>query len=271
LIKEIIIVLLILMAASAVIIGYSYSIVSNGPIQPLGRLSFVKIANPDMYPGHTHANLLGQYAAEQGSQCILICHFAGSSNYRSFPQDVNNSTSYKNGSVYIIEVAFIDTKGSGSSTLNQVNYLDSLKVALFGVPDGRYKYMSDGVVYNSYDQTMDYVNALAKENGQNGPLPMVWHGTVRRDNPILDPGCGFPLYFQILTKTYGLIPAYTYMIYGLIFPYFNSPYTHYELSNYADLQKLYNSGNLNLDKSNVTSNVDKYYKKLSKENLTNYD
>jgi hypothetical protein len=115
------------------------------------------------------------------------------------------------------------------------------------------------------------VNALAKENGQTGPLPMVWHGTVRRDNPILDPGCGFPLYFQILTKTYGLIPAYTYMIYGSLFPYFNSPYTHYELSNYADLQKLYNSGNLNLDKSNVTSNVDKYYKKLSKENLTNYD
>ena len=42
----------------AVILGYSYVTVSNGPIEPLGRLAFVKIANPDMYPGHPHANLL---------------------------------------------------------------------------------------------------------------------------------------------------------------------------------------------------------------------
>ena len=270
LIKKILIVLIILISFSAVIIGYSYSIVSNGPINPLGRLSFVKIENPDMYPGHTHANLLAKYAAERGSQCAIVLHFAGSSNYRSFPTEVNNSNG-TNQSVYIIEVAFLDTQGSGSASMGQVNYLDSLKVALFGVPDKRYKYMSDGKVYNTYSEMMAHVYALAKEHGQKGPIPIVWHGTVRTDSPFIDPGCGFPLFFQILTNTYGIIPAYTYTLYGLIFPYLNDPYSHYELSNYVELQKLYNAGELNLDKTNSTSNVDRYYKKLSKKNLTSYD
>lgn len=59
---------------------------------------------------------------------------AGGSNYRSYPE----------GNVYIIEVAFIDTQGIGSAGLNQINFIDSLKVAIYGVPDGKYKYMSDG-------------------------------------------------------------------------------------------------------------------------------
>ncbi len=268
----------------ALIIGYSYITVSKGPIEPLGRLSLVKIANPDMYPGHPHAQLLAQYAAQRGSQCALVLHFAGSSNYRSFPQQLNdtnfplsaNATSYQNGSVYIIEVAFIDTQGGGSKSLNQINFLDSLNVALFGVPDNRYKYMSDGTVYNTYGEMMAHVNTLAQQHGQQGPIPMVWHGTVRTDSPIIDPGCGFPLYFQILTKTYGIIPAYVYTVYGLLFPYLNSPYWQFEMTHSSQLQTLYNEGSLNLDKSNITSNVDKYYQNLSKqnlsnENLTNYD
>ena len=268
----------------ALIIGYSYVTVSNGPIEPLGRLSLVKIANPDMYPGHPHAQLLAKYAADRGSQCVIVLHFAGSSNYRSFPQALNDTNfpqgtsakSYQNGSVYIIEVAFIDTQGGGSKSLNQINFLDSLNVALFGVPDGRYKYMSDGVVYNTYDEMMNHVNSLAQQHGQQGPIPVAWHGSVRSDSPIIDPGCGFPLYFQILTKTYGIIPAYVYTVYGLIFPYINSPYWQFELTHSTQLQSLYNEGELNLDKSNITSNVDKYYQNLSKENLskenlTNYD
>ena len=259
----------------ALIIGYSYITVSNGPIEPLGRLSLVKIANPDMYPGHPHAKLLGQYAVDRGSQCALVLHFAGSSNYRSFPEAVNE-TSYQQGSVYIIEVAFIDTQGGGSKSLSQINLLDSLNVALFGVPDGRYKYMSDGTIYNTYDEMMAHVNTLAQQHGQQGPIPMVWHGSVRSDSPLIDPGCGFPLYFQILTKNYGIIPAYVYTVYGLLFPYLNSPYWKYELTHSSQLQQLYNEGDLNLDKSNITSNVDKYYQNLSKENistnnLSNYD
>ena len=259
----------------AIIIGYSYITVSNGPIEPLGRLSLVKIANPDMYPGHPHAKLLGQYAVDRGSQCALVLHFAGSSNYRSFPEAVNE-TSNQQGSVYIIEVAFIDTQGGGSKSLSQINPFDSLNVALFGVPDGRYKYMSDGTIYNTYDEMMAHVNTLAQQHGQQGPIPMVWHGSVRSDSPLIDPGCGFPLYFQILTKNYGIIPAYVYTAYGLLFPYLNSPYWKYELTHSSQLQQLYNEGGLNLDKSNITSNVDKYYQNLSKgnistDNLSNYD
>jgi hypothetical protein len=261
----------------AVILGYSYVTVSNGPIEPLGRLAFVKIANPDMFPGHPHATLLGNYAAQRGSQCAIVLHFAGSSNYRSFPEEVNETTSHQNGSVYIIEAAFIDTQGGGSKSLSQIDLWDSITVGLFGIPDNRYKYMSDGTVYNTYDEMMAHVNQLAKAHGQQGPIPMVWHGTVRTDSPIIDPGCGFPLYFQIMTKTYGIVPAYVYTAYGLLFPYINSPYWKFELSHASELQTLYNEGALNLDKSNVTSNVDKYYQNLAKqetisqENLTNYD
>ena len=54
------------------------------------------------------------------------------------------------------------------------------------------------------------------------------------------------------------------------------PYWQFELTHSTQLQSLYNEGELNLDKSNITSNVDKYYQNLSKENLskenlTNYD
>jgi hypothetical protein len=256
-------------AVLAVILVYSYVTVSDGVIDPLGRLSFVKIENPDMFPGHPHSQLLANYSAERGSPCILVVHFAGSSNYRSYEENITN-TSFNNGNVYIIEAAFIDTEGIGSTNMSQISFLDSLNVALFGIPDGRYVYMSDGVVYHSYDDLMVHVNALAQEHGQTGPMPMVWHGTVRGDNPNLNPGCGFPLYFQILTKTYGIIPAYVYTLYGLIFPYMNSPYKDYELSNASELQKLYNQGELNVDFKNVTSNTDRYILNES-NNMSKYN
>ena len=244
-----------------IIVVYSYITVSNGPIEPLGRATFVKLENPDMYPGHPHSQLLAQYAEERGSKCILIVHTYGGSNYRS----------YQEGNVFIIEVAFIDTKGIGSASLSQVNFLDSLKVALFGVPDGRYKYMSDGVVYNNYDEMMAHVNELAQEHGQQGPLPMVWHGTVRTDNPILVQGCGYPLYFQILTKTYGIIPAYVYMIYGMIFPYFNDPYRYFELGHASQLQYDYNHGLLDENYTDVETSTSEYYRQLYENNARSYD
>ena len=217
-----------------------------------------------MYPGHPHSELLAQYAEERNSKCALVVHFAGSSNYRSYEEDNDgdtdvNSTSFQQNGVYIIEVAYIDTQGVGSIGLNQINFLDSIKVALFGVPDGRYKYMSDGHVYNSYDDMMAHVNELAKEHGQTGPIPMVYHGTVREGNVIITPGCGFPLYFQILTKTYGIIPAYIYTIYGMLFPYFNDPYRNFEIENASALQYYYNNGLLNENYTNAHTNTSKYY------------
>ena len=182
-----------------------------------------------------------------------MVHFAGTSTY----------SSYQEGNVFIIETAFIDTQGGGSQSLSQINLLDSVKVALFGVPDGRYKYMSDGVVYNTYGDMMKHVNTLAKEHGQQGPIPMVWHGTVRTDNPIIDPGCGFPLFFQILENTYGIIPAYVYTAYGLIFPYLNNHYWPYELTHSSELQQLYNNGSLNNNYVNTHTNTGKYYQNFT--------
>ena len=91
---------LVAIAILVLIVGYSYITVSNGPIQPLGRLAFVKLANPDFFPGHPHSQLLEKYAEERGSKCALVVHMYGGSNYRS----------YQEGNVYIIEVAYIDTK-----------------------------------------------------------------------------------------------------------------------------------------------------------------
>ena len=263
--------LLVALGIIVIIIGYSYVTVSNGPIDPLGRLSFVKLANPDMYPGHPDSELLAKYAEERGSKCALVVHFTGSSNYRSYEEDNDtdsNSTSFNQSGIYIIEVGFIDTQGTGSSNLSQINLLDSLKVALLGIPDGRYKYMSDGVVYNTYDEMMAHVNELAKEHGQQGPIPMLWHGTVRQDNPILVQGCGFPLYFQILTRTYGIIPAYVYMIKGMIFPYFNNPYRDFQLKNYAQLQSYYEQGLLNENYKTVN---DSYQYNIYKNNQNSYE
>jgi hypothetical protein len=261
--KKLYVALVIIAVIISVSVVYSYITVSNGPIDPLGRLAFVKLENPDMFPGHPHSELLANYATERGSACVLVVNFAGSSNYRSY-QEINTTNSNQS-SVYIIEAAYIDTQGKGSANLTQINILDSLKIALFGVPNSRYKYMSDGVVYNTYNDMMAHVNSVAQQHGQQGPLPIVWHGTVRSDNPLMDPGCGFPLYFQILTKTYGLIPAYTYMIYGLIFPFFNSPSWNYELTHASQLQNLYKGGDLNYNYTNITSNTDKYiHNNLSK-------
>lgn len=238
---------LVAMAILVLIVGYSYVTVSEGSIDPLGRLGFVKFANPDMYPGHPHSQLLAKYAEDEGSKTALVVHFAGSSNYRSYPEAENEDKNYNygnnnDGNAYIIELAFIDTQGSGATT--EINWLDSIKVAIFGIPDGRYKFKSDGKVFNTYDEAMNHVYELARENGQEGPIPIVWHGTARGGNPVIAQGCGFPLYFYIMSKEYGVIPAYVFTLKGMIYPYFNNPYRNFELQNGQELQKYYTSGEL---------------------------
>lgn len=248
--------LLIVLTISILIVSYSYITVSNGPIEPLGRLAFVKIANPDFYPGHSHSELLAKYAEEHNSKTALVAHMAGGSNYRS----------YQEGDGFIIEVAFIDTQGIGSASLNQISLLDSLKVAIFGVPEGRYKYMSDGKIYDTYDEMMDHVNELAQKHGQEGPIPMVWHGNARTDNPILVQGDGFPLYFQILRNEYGIIPAYLYMVSGMIFPYIYNPYRNFELQHASELQYYYNQGLLNQDYRKVDGTATSQYYEKNRNN-----
>ena len=223
---------LVAIAIVVVIVGYTVVAVASGPFIPLGRTAFVKVGNPDFYPGHPHSQLLAKYAEERNSKCAMICHFAGSSNYRS----------YQDGDVYIIELALIDTQGTGAA--DPTNYLDSVKLALFGAPEGRYKYKSDGLVFDTYDEAMNHVYTLAEKHNQTGPLPIAWHGNARQGNAILIQGCGFPLYFHIMQKTYGIVPAYLITSYGMVFPYMNNPYRNYELGHASELQELYNEGEL---------------------------
>ena len=74
------------------IVGFSYLITLFGPVEPLGRLSFVKLENPDMFPGHPHSTLLAQYAEQRGSKCALVLHFAGSSRYSSYLEENDRSS-----------------------------------------------------------------------------------------------------------------------------------------------------------------------------------
>jgi len=224
---------LVILAVLLLIVGYAYVSTLNGPITPEGRLAFVKVANPDMYPGHLHSQLLAKFANESGSKSILVVHFAGDSNYRC----------YKEGNVEILELAFVDTQGTGAA--GDTNYWDSLKIALFGVPDGRYQYKTDGKVFNNLDDALNYLYGIAEKNGQEGPIPMYWHGTARKDNPMFAQGCGFPLFFDIVRKQYGVIPAFVYTLRGMIMPYFKDPYANFELQHATELQNYYQEGMIN--------------------------
>ncbi|MGA2675636.1 MAG: hypothetical protein ACLQG5_08095 [Methanobacterium sp.] len=223
-----------------IILGSTYVILStsNGDIEPLGRLSFVKISNPDMYTGSPHSNLLAQYAEERGSNTALVVHLAGHTN--GYP-------CYQNGNVFIEELGFQDSESNYAEN-NSYTWLieSSLQMLIFGVPDGRFRYVSDGMVFNNISSAMNYLNERAQAHGQVGKVVMVWHGTVRGGNPNFNLGCGAPLYFNICWYEYGRLAAYYYMVTGILFIYFNSPYTWYELTNAQQLQNAYNSGQLDL-------------------------
>lgn len=223
-----------------IILGSAYAVtsISGGNIEPLGRLSFVKLSNPDMYSGSTHSKLLAQYTEERGSNTALVVHLAGHTN--GYP-------CYMEGNVLIQELGFQDSE-TNYSEISEPSWLipSSLKMFLFGVPDGRFRYVSDGQVFNNLSDAMDHLNEKAAAHGQVGKTVLVFHGTVRDWDPNYNLGCGAPLYFQIVWYKYGRWAAYYYLITGILFPYFNSPYSNYELNNAQKLQNEYNNGQLNL-------------------------
>ena len=109
---------------------------------------------------------------------------------------------------------------------------------------------------------MKHVNTLWRNIGSKAQFQyMAWN--CRTDNLVIDQCCGFPLYFQILENTYGIIPAYVYMVYGMIFPYLNNHYWPYELANASELQQLYNNGSLNNNYVNAHTNTSKYYQNFT--------
>jgi hypothetical protein len=58
-------------------------------------------------------------------------------------------------------------------------------------------------------------------------------------------GCGFPLFFDIVRKKYGIIPAFVYTLRGMIMPYFTDPYANFELQHATELQNYYQEGMIN--------------------------
>jgi len=227
-------IILIVLGIIAIIAMYSYAVAATGPVEPLGRAAFVKLLNPDFYPDHPHSQLLEKYAADRGSPCALVVHYAGTSNYRSYQDD----------DVYIIELGFVSSAGPQT----EIDWGQALQYAIFGVPDDAWKFRINGVDYDNFDDAWAVVMEEAQAHGQQGPIPMVWHGSARSGNPILNPGCGFPLYYYICWKQYGRFAAYYYAVSGLIFPYFNSPFKNFELKNYKVLQSAYTSGRLDYTK-----------------------
>ena len=143
-----------------ILVGFLYVSTSttSDTIQPLGRLAFVKIANPDMFPGHVHANLLAQYAEERNSKCAIVIHYAGSSNYRNF----------MNGKVYIIEMAFMDTAGAQVN----IDWNQVIDYGLNGVPDNKWNYKVDGEIYDNFDGAWNRVKQMAQQHGQQGPIQL---------------------------------------------------------------------------------------------------
>jgi hypothetical protein len=222
-------ILLILITA-----GYAYGVSATGEYQPLGRLGFVKFKNPDMAQGNPHSVLIANYTKDRGSNTALVVHFAGHTT--GYP-------CYEESGVLIEELGFQDLKNDYKEN-NTINWLDDVKVFLFGVPDGRYRYVSDGIVFDNLDDALNYLDKKAAQYGKVGKTVLVWHGTARVGNPMIMQGCGYPLYFQLVWHEYGRIAAYYYLISGMIFPYYSDPYALAELQNAQQLQYLYNKGAL---------------------------
>lgn len=221
--KIVVIVLVILLA------GYAYVSSLSSPYSPMGRLSFVKILNPDMSPGNPHSKLVAQYAKERGSNTVLVVHLAGHKS--GYP-------CYMEGDVFVEELGFIDKGGYSTN----IKWNDVVQGFLFGIPDSRYEYVSDGIIFENLTDALAYLDKRAAQNGQVGPRLLFWHGTVRNDNPIINQGCGLPLYYKICEHYYGRLGAYYYTLTGMIFPYLNSPYRNFEIMNAPQLQYDYNHG-----------------------------
>lgn len=223
--KSIILFIILLLLGSLI---WIQSLESN--FEPVGRLAFVKIANPDIYPDHPNAKILAEYAKKRGSATVLVVHYGGDSNYRQFMQD----------GILIIELAFVDPENYRTD----IDWTEVIGTFIFGIPDDKYRYKADGIYFESYDEATTYVENLAASKGQKGPIPVFFHGTVRKGDPFINPGCGFPLYTQICWKEYGRFGAYYYIVKGLLWPYLSNYYTPYQIGHIGSLQDNYNNGRL---------------------------
>ncbi len=86
---------------------------------------------------------------------------------------------------------------------------------------------------------MAYVRKIAEQKGQQGPIPMVYHGTARAGNPLLIKAVDFHCTSRICWYEYGQWAAYYYIIKGMIQPYLSLPYRTFEWTHASELQYYY--------------------------------
>jgi len=216
-----------------IFVGYVHFTTADGKFEPVGRLSFVKLANPDMYPGHPHSRLLAEYLKSHGYDCALVVHYGGSSNYRS----------YMEGDVLLLQLAYVEKKPYTPG----INWSEVWNEGIYGVPSDKWTYRTDGIEFQTLDEALAYLEKRAEEHGHKGPIPLFYHGTVREGNVIINQGCGFPLYYHIIRREYGPLAAYYYVIKGFFFPYIYDPYSSFEIKNAEALQYYYTHDMLNYE------------------------
>ncbi len=216
-----------------IFVGYVHFTTGDGKFEPVGRLAFVKLANPDMYPGHPHSRLLAEYLKSHGSNCALVVHYGGSSNYRS----------YMEGDVLLLQLAYVEKKQYTTG----INWSEVWNEGIYGVPSDKWTYRTDGIEFQTLDEALAYLEKRAEEHGHKGPIPLFYHGTVREGNVMINQGCGFPLYYHIIRREYGPLAAYYYVIKGFFFPYIYNPYSNFEIKNADALQYYYTHNMLNYE------------------------
>jgi hypothetical protein len=193
-------------------------------------------------PEATEADVLKLCSEAKEFEFYAVCV---NSCYVPLAKEILDGSSVKIASVigFPLGACSIETKAfetdwaclEGADEIDMVIHVGALK-------DERYDYVSDGIIFENLTDALDYLDKRAAQNGQEGPRLMFWHGTVRSDNPLINQGCGLPLYYKICEHYYGRLGAYYYTFTGMIFPYLNSPYRNFEIMNSAQLQYDYNHG-----------------------------
>jgi len=139
------------------------------------------------------------------------------------------------GDILILQLAYVEKK----PYTTRINWSEVWDEGINGVPADKWTYRTDGIEFQTLDEALAYIMKRAKENGQEGPIPLVYHGTVRDGDIIINQGCGFPLYYHIIRSQYGPLEAYYYVVKGFFYPYIYNPYRSFEIKNAEALQYYY--------------------------------
>ncbi len=210
---------------------WEYEKVSKIFGDPMGRIAYVKLHNPDVAPGTPHIVKLVKFAKEHGYDKVLVIHNAGVIGYVHF----------KYRGVLIVQLGWMDKRGNYAPPNENMVWED----ILYGHRPAQGVWVADDRTWPSERAAVKHVLSLLRSTP--GRTMFVWHGSVRYGNPLLDPGCGGEPYYWLLFKYGGRVLAYTMMIVGDFSPFlfYGWKFTEEELLHYKTLQKLYNDGFLN--------------------------